>query len=65
MLKMPSFDVNTHPEMSVPLIHCVVDDSLSQVSSFDVNTHPEMSVPLIHCVVDDSLSQVSGTASVH
>jgi len=30
MLKMPSFDMNTRPETSVPLIHCIIDDILSQ-----------------------------------
>jgi len=29
MLKMPSFDMNTRPETFVPLIHCIVDDTLS------------------------------------
>jgi len=29
MLKMPSFDMNTRPETFVPLIHCVIDDTLS------------------------------------
>ena len=27
---MPSFGINTRPEMSVPLIHCIIDDTLSQ-----------------------------------
>ena len=27
---MPSFDINTCPETFVPLIHCVIDDILSQ-----------------------------------
>ena len=31
MLKMPSFDTNTRPEMFVPLIHCIIDDTLSHV----------------------------------
>jgi len=30
MLKMPSFDMNTRLETFVPLIHCVIDDTLSQ-----------------------------------
>ena len=30
MLKMPFFGINTRPEMSVPLIHCIIDDTLSQ-----------------------------------
>ena len=28
MLKMPSFDINTCPETFVPLIHCIIDDTL-------------------------------------
>ena len=27
---MPSFDINTHPETFVPIIHYVIDDTLSQ-----------------------------------
>jgi len=30
MLKMPSFHMNARPETSVPLIHCIIDDTLSQ-----------------------------------
>ena len=33
MLKMPSFDTKTRPETFdtfVPLVHCVIDDTLSQ-----------------------------------
>jgi len=30
MFKMLSFDMNTCPEMAVPLTHCITDDSLSQ-----------------------------------
>ena len=30
MLKMPSFDMNTCSETFVPLIHCVINDTLSQ-----------------------------------
>jgi len=30
MLKMPSFDMNTRLETFVSLIHCVIDDTLSQ-----------------------------------
>ena len=30
MLKMSSFDINTRPETCVPLVRCVVDDTLSQ-----------------------------------
>jgi len=27
---MPSFDMNTRSETSVPLMHCIIDDTLSQ-----------------------------------
>jgi len=30
MFKVPTFDMNTRPETSVPLIHCIIDDTLSQ-----------------------------------
>jgi len=30
MLKMPSFNMNTRPETFVPLVRCVIDDTLSQ-----------------------------------
>jgi len=30
MLKMSIFDMNTRPEMFVSLIHCIIDDTLSQ-----------------------------------
>ena len=30
MLKIISFDTNTCPETFVPLIHCVINDTLSQ-----------------------------------
>ena len=30
MFKIPSFDMNTRPETSVPLIYCIIDDTLSQ-----------------------------------
>ena len=33
MLKMPSFDMNTCSETFVPLIHCVINDTLSQAMS--------------------------------
>ena len=29
MFKMPSFDMNTRLETFVPLVHCVIDDTLS------------------------------------
>jgi len=30
MFKMPLFDMNTRPETFVSLIHCIIDDTLSQ-----------------------------------
>ena len=30
MLKTPSFDTSTRPETFVPLIHCVINDTLTQ-----------------------------------
>jgi len=33
MLKLPSFDMNTRPETFVLLVHCVIDDTLSQATS--------------------------------
>jgi len=32
MLKMHSFDMNTRPETFVPLVHSVIDDTLSQAT---------------------------------
>jgi len=32
MLKMSSFSTNTRPESVVPLIHCIIDDTLSQAT---------------------------------
>jgi len=33
MLKVPSFRMSTRPETFMSLIHCVIDDTLSQASS--------------------------------
>jgi len=36
---MPSFDMNTRPETFVPLVHCIVDDTLSQAMPDAASVH--------------------------
>jgi len=43
MLKVPSFDMNTSPEMFVSLVHCVIDDTLFQAL-------PDLHQTLLHFI---------------
>ena len=43
MLKVPSFDMNTRSETFVRLIHCVIDDTLSQAM-------PDLRQTLVHFI---------------
>jgi len=54
---MPFFDMNMRPEMSVPLIHCVIDDTLSQAM-------PDLRQMLLQFIDIMNVTNVSMHASV-
>ena len=57
MFRMPFFDMNMRPEMSVPLIHCVIDDTLSQAM-------PDLRQMLLQFIDIMNVTNVSMHASV-